>query len=70
MSEFVLNSKDIQMKIERILSFFMMGIGEYHADIQRNCPSIPLLLCNNEYYITKNGNPLAQNIAHVNLETV
>ena len=23
-----------------------------------------------DYYITKDGNPLAQNIAHVNLETV
>ena len=26
--------------IERILSFFMMDIGEYHADIQRNCEAI------------------------------
>ena len=23
--------------VERIMSFFMMDIGEYHADIQRNC---------------------------------
>ena len=26
-----------QGSIERMLSFFMMDIGEYHADIQRNC---------------------------------
>ena len=29
-----------QGAIERILSFFMMDIGEYHADIQRNCKAI------------------------------
>jgi hypothetical protein len=27
---------------ERILSFVMMDIGEYHADIQRNCQSIQM----------------------------
>ena len=26
--------------VERIMSFFMMDIGEYHADIQRNCETI------------------------------
>ena len=29
-----------QGSIERILPFFMMDIGEYHADIQRNCEAI------------------------------
>ena len=32
------------MVIERILSFFMMDIGEYHADIQRNCEAIAEIL--------------------------
>ena len=29
-----------RMDSERILSFFMMDIGEYPADIQRNCEAI------------------------------
>ena len=28
------------MDIERILLLFMMDIGEYHTDIQRNCEAI------------------------------
>ena len=57
MSEFVLNSKDIQMNVVNCRLFELNW-----ANIER------LIL--NITFKNKNGNPLVQNIAHVNLETV
>ena len=59
MSEFVLNSKDIQMNI---VNCHLFGAGQSWTNKEWLILNITLL--------TKNRNPLAQNIAHVNLETV